>query len=48
MNTIPFEITSVKGLSKAKATKLIAENYPDNLTYNGTEFFDTVYYSSIL
>ena len=30
------------------AQKLIRDNYPDNLSYNGIEFFDKIYMNEIL
>jgi len=45
---VPFEITKTKDMSKAEATKKIDDNYHDNLTYKGHEFFDKVYMNKIM
>lgn len=42
-----FEITSVKDMDVDKAVELISQHYPYHLTYNGVEFFDTIYMGKI-
>jgi len=44
----PFEITETKTMSKEESRKKINDNYHDNLTYKGHEFFDKVYMDKIM
>ena len=43
-----FEITDTKNMTVQEATKAISDNYHDSLTYNGIEFFDSIYMNLIM
>lgn len=43
-----LELTTLKGMNKDEATKLVNEHYHDRLTYKGIEFFDTLYINKLV
>lgn len=43
-----FEITDTRSMTVAAAEKAINDHYSDKLTYNGIEFFDSIYMDTIV
>lgn len=44
----PVELTSIKGMLRTDAEKLVRANYPNNLTYKGHEFSKKIYMDTII
>lgn len=43
-----FEITNTKGMDVKQAEDKIRKHFPDDLTYRGVEFFESVYMKGII